>query len=1277
MTGSRLKWARRTTAASVSRLSSVRIAVIPRTRERGSGRTTTRAALVAAALLCSVVAGAQLVTGAAQAAPQGPSASGERASASLLDINRRLTDLASAAGGHQASSAGVTSTIRALAAKRRQLLASLVSSSPATAQQFILSADTLSRLDGVAGDLLERSVTLRGTYLDVAGPAPSGRDGDIREVTTASGTFTLTSAGSFPPIVSGSGVEVTGDAIGNTVLVEAAGGTASGLTVTSSSPADAGMTGPTPVAVLLATFSDTTTAPTIAAEQAAFSGSPGGGDVDSWYAAASYGRTSVNPSFFGPFPLNETSATGCSDINALAQTIITTASSSVTFSSFTRLMFIVDCSSIGGLATVGTTSVSTPQGTITAGETWIGPGGWTSVHTLVHELGHNAGMSHADWVICQPDVFDAPGRLGPNCVPAPYGDPFDVMGQPSGSASHPDAYHTALAGWFTAANDPIVTASGTTSYTVAPIETASSGAMALTIPRGNTGTSWTVEYRQPIGSDAWMSTCGLASGCNVTSGASIKINGAFPGSSEDTHAVDMTPESQPLGSTYWPTQDLEVDGALLPGHSFTDPEFGIVISVTGASASGLSVNITIPTQSCTRAAPAVSLPASSFTLAPATALTTTLTLTDADSSGCAPQRFRYQGSGYADPGLVTLNPGATATMSVTYTPPNLGYGYYTFNPSVVPDSLASPPASPAATIIVSGPSDTTSPTTPPYLTAQARGSATVSLHWAPSTDTVGLTGYHVYRDGALVATASTNAYLDTAASGTSHSYTVAAVNESSVESALSAPAAVTMPAATDTTAPSAPSGLGATSVTGHSLVLQWTAATDNVGVAYYEVMGPPGGAVIVDPTATSLTVTALQSSTATQLYVLAFDGAGNASDFWSSFAAAVTPTTAASGTLAPPAPLAPLITGYGRTHASLSWQAVTDAAGVTGYTLYRNSLRLTTVTGTSYTDNALNWCGNCQYAVVANDAAGNVSAPVLTGSVSGGSTATPTESITAPSAGATVATVTPVSVTAAAPAGIASVSVYDDGRMLGTSTTAPYSVALDPQWTANGSHTLLAIARDAVNDLNASAPVTVTTSAPDTTAPAAPAILEGYAAAPTQVSLQWSAALDNVGVTSYTVLRDGAAIATVSTTSFLDNAVAAASTHTYQLRASDAAGNVSASSPTLTVTTMASSSSGPTPTPTPTPTASPTPTTSSTTQPGAITGAVVNSRDRPVSGCSVTISGSGQTYVTTTSSTGAFQVGGLAPATYTVTAETRFSSASAAVTVTSGSTSSVTITVKK
>ena len=80
--------------------------------------------------------------------------------------------------------------------------------------------------------------------------------------------------------------------------------------------------------------------------------------------------------------------------------------------------------------------------------------------------------------------------------------------------------------------------------------------------------------------------------------------------------------------------------------------------------------------------------------------------------------------------------------------------------------------------LLPGPSvaDTTPPTTPPSLTAMSASSTEIDLSWGASADTVGVVGYHVYRDNVLAATVtSTLGFRDTGLAAFSyHCYAVAA-----------------------------------------------------------------------------------------------------------------------------------------------------------------------------------------------------------------------------------------------------------------------------------------------------------------------------------------------------------------------------------------------------------------------------------------------------------------------------------------------------------------------
>jgi hypothetical protein len=102
--------------------------------------------------------------------------------------------------------------------------------------------------------------------------------------------------------------------------------------------------------------------------------------------------------------------------------------------------------------------------------------------------------------------------------------------------------------------------------------------------------------------------------------------------------------------------------------------------------------------------------------------------------------------------------------------------------------------------------------------------------------------------------------------------------------------------AKDTTPPSAPTNLTATATTSTSVSLGWSAATDDTGVAGYDVYN--GGTLATSALTTSATVDGLAASTAYSFTVRARDAAGNLSPA----SGALTATTAAQGSARHQAP---------------------------------------------------------------------------------------------------------------------------------------------------------------------------------------------------------------------------------------------------------------------------------------------------------------------------------------------------------------------------------------
>lgn len=76
---------------------------------------------------------------------------------------------------------------------------------------------------------------------------------------------------------------------------------------------------------------------------------------------------------------------------------------------------------------------------------------------------------------------------------------------------------------------------------------------------------------------------------------------------------------------------------------------------------------------------------------------------------------------------------------------------------------------------------------------------------------------------------------------------------------------------------------------------------------------------------------------------------------------------------------------------------------------------------------------------------------------------------------------------------------------------------------------------------------------PGDTAPSAPGTPTASSVTDTSVKLSWSAATDDKGVKNYDVLRDGAKVATVTTTSYTDTGLTAGTDYTYTVQARDTA----------------------------------------------------------------------------------------------------------------------------
>ncbi|MFC5831549.1 fibronectin type III domain-containing protein [Nonomuraea insulae] len=202
--------------------------------------------------------------------------------------------------------------------------------------------------------------------------------------------------------------------------------------------------------------------------------------------------------------------------------------------------------------------------------------------------------------------------------------------------------------------------------------------------------------------------------------------------------------------------------------------------------------------------------------------------------------------------------------------------------------------------------DTTAPSTPGTPAATGVTATGATLTWTASTDQggSGLAGYNVYReqgatDPQLGQSTTNSITLTGLTAGTQYQVYVRARDVAGNLSGNSQ--LVTFTTTTtgggDTSPPTAPAGLAASGTTSTGTTLSWTAATDDTGVAGYDVLRATGSTFTqVGTTATtSYGDTGLTPSTTYRYQVRARDAAGNTSPVSNTAEVTTQPGTSTGG----------------------------------------------------------------------------------------------------------------------------------------------------------------------------------------------------------------------------------------------------------------------------------------------------------------------------------------------------------------------------------------------
>lgn len=549
------------------------------------------------------------------------------------------------------------------------------------------------------------------------------------------------------------------------------------------------------------------------------------------------------------------------------------------------------------------------------------------------------------------------------------------------------------------------------------------------------------------------------------------------------------------------------------------------------------------------------------------------------------------------PANISVNSGSTALFSVAVSGANPMTYQWNLNGSPILNATSSSYTTPVATsgnngdlysvtvtnvsgtvlssnalltVQASG-SDVIAPSVPTGLNSALITASSVSLSWTASSDAVGVTGYKIFQNGVLIGTSTTISFDVTGLSAAStYSFSVSANDVAGNDSAQSSLLSVTTIAAVDVIAPSAPSGLLASSITQTSFSLSWVASTDAVGVSGYKIF--QNGIQIGTSINNSFAVSGLTVTTTYSYTVSAYDAAGNSSAVSNVLSVS---TIASVDTTAPSKPTGLIASSITQTTFSVSWVSSSDAVGVTGYKIYQNGSLLGISTATSYEVNNLLVSSTYTIKILAYDVAGNES--VFSDQLSV-STLDFVDAI-APSVptGLIASSVSKTSFsltwTASTDAfGVVGYEVYKDGILFGTSTTTTLAIT---GLSSAKIYSMNILSYDAAGNKSAqSSALSVTTLvSSDTIPPNIPTNLIAPLVTDTGVTLSWTASTDDEGVVTYSVFQNGVEIAKVTETNYSVTDLASSTTYTYTVAANDAAGNNSNLSGAVTVTTASATNS--------------------------------------------------------------------------------------------------------
>lgn len=424
--------------------------------------------------------------------------------------------------------------------------------------------------------------------------------------------------------------------------------------------------------------------------------------------------------------------------------------------------------------------------------------------------------------------------------------------------------------------------------------------------------------------------------------------------------------------------------------------------------------------------------------------------------------------------------------------------------------------------------DTTPPSSPGTPAASNVTGTSATLTWTQATDTLAITGYAYRVNGGPWSSFANVTSVNLSSLTPGGTYTVDVEAQDAGGNITQTPSTYTF-----TMPPTAPGTPTFTNITGNSVTVSWTAASDSLGVAGYRYQ-LNGGAWSAFSNVLSVNLTGLPYGGPDTISVEAEDPSGN-----------IGPASSATFSTGPTTPGAPTASSVTGTSATLSWTPSSDPYGVTGYSYQVNggswsaftnvlSVSLTGLTyGTTYT-----------IGVRAQDNVGNISF-TASGSFS-----------TLPSAPGipTASNIAGTSATVSWSAASDNNGVTGYSYQLNGSSWSAYSNVGSVNLTGltyGASYTVNVRAQDSVGNVGPASTGSFTTP------PSSPGVPSFSNIAGTTATVSWSAATDGSGITGYSYQINGSGWSTFSNVLSVNlSGLVYGTTYVIGVRAEDAYNNI-------------------------------------------------------------------------------------------------------------------------